>query len=137
MRKPAPLRWPGLHNLLPVIWRLYFNKLTKLNIQFLNIRAATFAPKCRWFPGTTKPVMAATILLVTNRKLLLEVSLVTASRYKDQIRYKINNLLVFVSEILRSGLLQRIFTWTAMTTSTSVVVMTSWLLRRFNYYFMR
>ena len=24
------------HNLLPVIWRLYFNKLTKLNIQFLN-----------------------------------------------------------------------------------------------------
>ena len=24
-------------NLLPVIWRLYFNKLTKLNIQFLNI----------------------------------------------------------------------------------------------------
>ena len=25
----------GLHNLLPVIWSLYFNKLTKLNIQFL------------------------------------------------------------------------------------------------------
>ena len=38
MRKPAPLRCAGLHNLLPVIWRLYFNKLTKLNIQFLNKR---------------------------------------------------------------------------------------------------
>ena len=36
MRKPAPLRCAGLHNLLPVIWRLYFNKLKKLNIQFLN-----------------------------------------------------------------------------------------------------
>ena len=36
MRKPAPLRCAGLHNLLPVIRRLYFNKLTKLNIQFLN-----------------------------------------------------------------------------------------------------
>ena len=35
MRKPAPLRCAGLHNLLPVIWRLYFNKPTKLNIQFL------------------------------------------------------------------------------------------------------
>ena len=35
MRKPAPLRCAGLHNLLPVIWRLYFNNLTKLNIQFL------------------------------------------------------------------------------------------------------
>ena len=30
------LRYAGLHNLLPVIWRLYFNKLTKLNIQFLR-----------------------------------------------------------------------------------------------------
>ena len=38
MRKPAPLRCAGLHNLLPVIWRLYFNKLTKLNIQFLIAR---------------------------------------------------------------------------------------------------
>ena len=37
MRKPAPLRCAGLHNLLPVIWRLYFNKLIKLNIQFLSI----------------------------------------------------------------------------------------------------
>ena len=37
MRKPAPLRCAGLHNLLTVIWRLYFNKLTKLNIQFLSI----------------------------------------------------------------------------------------------------
>ena len=36
MCKPAPLRCAGLHNLLPVIWRLYFNKLTKLNIQFLK-----------------------------------------------------------------------------------------------------
>ena len=36
MHKPPPLRCAGLHNLLPVIWRLYFNKLTKLNIQFLN-----------------------------------------------------------------------------------------------------
>ena len=36
MCKPAPLRCAGLHNLLPVTWRLYFNKLTKLNIQFLN-----------------------------------------------------------------------------------------------------
>ena len=35
MCKPAPLRCAGLHNLLPVIWCLYFNKLTKLNIQFL------------------------------------------------------------------------------------------------------
>ena len=37
MCKPAPLRCGGLHNLLPAIWCLYFNKLTKLNIQFLNI----------------------------------------------------------------------------------------------------
>ena len=29
------LRCAGLHNLLLVIWSLYFNKLTKLNIQFL------------------------------------------------------------------------------------------------------
>ena len=29
MCKPAPLRCAGLHNLLPVIRRLYFNKLTK------------------------------------------------------------------------------------------------------------
>ena len=36
MCKPALLRCAGLHNLLPVIWRLYFNKLTKLIIQFLN-----------------------------------------------------------------------------------------------------
>ena len=36
MRKPAPLRCRGLHNLLPVILRLYFNKLTKLNILFLS-----------------------------------------------------------------------------------------------------
>ena len=34
--KPAPLRWAGLHNLLPVIWRLYFHKLKKLNIQFFK-----------------------------------------------------------------------------------------------------
>ena len=38
MCKPALLRCAGLHNLLPVIWRLYLNKLTKLNIQFLNIQ---------------------------------------------------------------------------------------------------
>ena len=37
MCKPAPLHCAGLHNLLPVILRLYCNKLTKLNIQFLNI----------------------------------------------------------------------------------------------------
>ena len=36
MCKPAPLRCAGLHNSLPVIGHLYFNKLTKLNIQFLN-----------------------------------------------------------------------------------------------------
>ena len=32
----CPLRCAGLHNLLPVTWSLYFNKLTKLNIQILN-----------------------------------------------------------------------------------------------------
>ena len=36
MCKPATLRCAGLHNLLPVVWHLYFNKLPKLNIQFLN-----------------------------------------------------------------------------------------------------
>ena len=53
------------------------------------------------------------------------------------MRYQIIYLLVFVSEILRSELFQRISTWTVMTTSTSVVEMTSWLLRHFNYYVMR
>ena len=43
MRKPAPLRCAGLHNLLPVIWRLYFHKLTKLNIQFLSTCILSFS----------------------------------------------------------------------------------------------
>ena len=41
------LRCAGLHNLLPVIWRLYFNKLTKKNIQFLIKHAD-------WYMGNTK-----------------------------------------------------------------------------------
>ena len=45
MRKPAPLRCAGLHNLLPVIWRLYFNRLTKLNIQFLKTNAESTISK--------------------------------------------------------------------------------------------
>ena len=71
-----------------------------------DIRAATFAPKCRLFPSITKPVMATTIFLLANRK----VTLVTTSNYKDQVRYKIIYLLVYFSEMLRSELLHRIST---------------------------
>ena len=31
----TPFKTKDLHNLLPIVWRLYFNKLTQLNIQFL------------------------------------------------------------------------------------------------------
>ena len=62
-----------------------------------------------------------------------EVTPVTASYYKDKAWYKMIYLLVFVSKILRSELLHCISTWATMTTSTSVVGMTSWFLRHFNY----
>ena len=45
----STVRCAGLHNLSPVIWRLYFNKLTKLNILFFNCETIIrFLACCYW-----------------------------------------------------------------------------------------
>ena len=77
------------------------DRLQRLRQYNDHIPATTFAPKCCWFPGTAKPIMAVTILHVAIRiKFHLEVTSATASYHKDQAWYKIIDLSVFNNKIL-------------------------------------